>query len=510
MRWKKLCRRRQDEMIAKEMIPEKILAELLLASHGPGGDFSGSPVVCDSRSITPGAIFAAIPGTRNDGTNFIPQAVAAGAVAVLHQFPLDDYPPEITFYHVSDVRKAFSLLCRHRCGKPDESMRIYGVTGTNGKTTSVYLLRHLLDHADIPCGLVSTVEYHNGIHVSNSTHTTPDPQTLFPLLATMKANGCQAAAMEFSSHALAQKRLHGLQLRGAIFTNLTGDHLDYHHDMENYYQAKKELFTTMIIPGGIAAVNIDSPAGKRLVEELAIERPDLKLPTFGRHKDSGWRISEEYCDIEKCSFILSNALQAFQVQFPLTGAYNISNLAGVLTLMLCDGIPVEAINNALSEPLQVPGRLEKFTSPSGAHFFVDYAHTDDALANVLQTLKQFAAKRLIVVFGAGGDRDKSKRPRMGQRAAEFADFIILTSDNPRSEDPLEIMAGIAAGIPDDFRYEAIISRTEALRRAVNIAQNGDIVLVAGKGHENYQEIKGTKHHFDDREVLQHLFTLITG
>lgn len=492
-------------MAVREMNPGKILADILLSCHGPGGDFADAPVVCDSRQVSPGAIFAAICGTRSDGSDFIPEAVAAGAAAVICQTPLSDYPPEITFYQVTDVRRAFSLLCRQRCGNPDESLRIYGVTGTNGKTTSAYLLRHLLNHAGLPCGLVSTVEYCDGMHTLAATHTTPDPQTLFPLLSAMKEYGQQAAAMEFSSHALAQKRLAGLQVRGAVFTNLTGDHLDYHQDMESYYQAKKELFTTMLVPGGIAAVNVDSPAGKRLAGELALERPDLRIPTFGRQEDSGWRISEESSDIGQCSFVLSNALQAYQVQFPLPGAYNISNLAGVLTLLLCDGIPAEAVNRALSCELQIPGRLERLTSPSGAHFFVDYAHTDDALANVLQTLKQFSPVKLTALFGAGGDRDRSKRPRMGAKAAQIADRIILTSDNPRSENPLEIMAEIASGIPDDYAFEAIVSREEALRRAVMTSGAGDIVLVAGKGHENYQEIKGVKHHFDDREVLRHLF-----
>lgn len=485
--------------------PEQLFGDLLLEKHGSAEFLPDADAVSDSRMVTLNSIYAAITGTKVDGHNYIPEALLAGASAVIHSAQLDNYPENILFCRVADVRQAYSLLCRHRNGNPDEKLRIYGITGTNGKTTSAYLLRHLLNHADIPCGLVSTVEFSDGKNSRPPTHTTPDPQTFFPLLKRMTENDLQAAAMEFSSHSLDQKRLCGVALRGAIFTNLTGDHLDYHRDMENYYQAKKQLFTDYIIPGGIAAINLDSPDGERLARELANERPDLKIPTFGRSPASGWRISETSSDIDGCSFVLSNALQAFQVKFPLPGEYNISNLAGVLTLLLCDGIAPEAINNALSTAFSVPGRLEKFTSPDGANFFVDYAHTDDALDNVLYTLKKLCKGKLIALFGAGGDRDKSKRPRMGEAAAALADKLIITSDNPRSEEPLAIIADILSGVPENTLYEVIVDRGAAIARAVEIAGKDDIVLIAGKGHENYQEIKGVKYHFDDREVLQKLF-----
>jgi UDP-N-acetylmuramoyl-L-alanyl-D-glutamate--2,6-diaminopimelate ligase len=275
--------------------------------------------------------------------------------------------------------------------------------------------------------------------------------------------------------------------------------------MVNYYQAKKLLFTDYIKTGGIAAINIDTPDGVRLSRELANERPDLKIPTFGKSENSGWRISESSSDINGCSFVLSNALQAFQVNFPLAGDYNISNLAGVLTLLLCDGVTPAAIDAGLSTQFAVPGRLEKLSAPNGATFFVDYAHTDDALSNVLSTLKKVAPKRVIALFGAGGDRDKSKRPRMGKAASSIADMLIITSDNPRSEEPLEIMAEIASGIPENRPFEAIVDRRNALHRAVEIADAGDIVLVAGKGHENYQEINGVKHAFSDLQVISDCF-----
>ena len=346
------------------------------------------------------------------------------------------------------------------------------------------------------------MEYDDGCDRMPPTHTTPDPQTLFPLLAAMRDHGLRAAAMEFSSHALAQKRLSGIRLHGGIFTNLTGDHLDFHGDMEHYYQAKKTLFTELIEPGGVAAVNIDDPAGARLAGELTAERPDLKIPTFGVRSGAGWRISEMESDANGCRFVLSNAQQAYHTEFPLPGEYNIHNLAGVLTLLLCDGIAPEAVDAALAVPLTVPGRLEKIAAPGGACFFVDYAHTDDALTNVLRTLRPLCRNRLIAVFGAGGDRDRSKRPRMGQAAAQGADKLIITSDNPRSEDPLEIIAQIVSGLPNTCDYEVIADRAAALRRAAEIAGPGDVVLVAGKGHETYQEIRGVRHHFDDREMLR--------
>ena len=487
------------------LLPENVFGPLLTAIRGSNAIPGGVAAVCDSREVTPGSIFAAIPGVSSDGSTFIPDAIAAGAAVIIHQYDLPDYPENVTFFQVSDVRQAYSLLIRRICGDPDKKLRIYGITGTNGKTTSAYLLRHLLNCADVPCGLISTVEYDDGKNITPPTHTTPAPQTLFPLLEAMVKNSLRAAAMEFSSHALDQKRLHGITLRGAIFTNLTGDHLDYHRDMESYYQAKKTLFTDLLCHKGIAAINIDTADGERLAGELAIERPDLQIPTFGKKADAGWRISEAGSDLNGCRFVLSNAVQAFEVIFPLSGEYNISNLAGVLTLLLCDGISPESINQALNLPMSVPGRLEKLTAPDGANFFVDYAHTDDALRNVLTTLRKCCSGKLIAVFGAGGNRDKSKRPRMGQVAAETADHLIVTSDNPRSERPEDIISDIVAGIPAGSSFETVVSREDAIIRAVNMAQKDDVVLIAGKGHENYQEINGVKIHFDDREILRKLF-----
>ncbi len=489
---------------------KKVLGEIFSVCNEEDVLLPFTPIETDSRKVVPGVIFVAIPGVKHDGRVFIAEAIQKGASAIVCSGEKDPQIPDakkVIWCKVSSARNAASRLYRHFYGYPDEKLRIYGVTGTNGKTTSAYLLKHILESAEKNCGLVSTVEFFNGRISRPATHTTPDPQTLFALFQEMLDNGTDCAAMEFSSHALAQKRLDNLQIRGAIFTNLTGDHLDFHLNMENYFAAKKTLFSEMLQVGGIAAINIDDPAGIMLLEELEQLRPDLRLPTFGRNPEAGWRISETSSDESGCRFILSNADQAFEVSFPLPGEYNISNLAGAITLLLCDGISPKAVNEALQRELIVPGRLEKFVSPAGAVFFVDYAHTDDALRNVLETLKKMCRKRLIAVFGAGGERDRSKRPRMGAVAAEIADHVIVTSDNPRSESPEEIIAEICSGIPENStaEVEKIPLRQQAVERAVKVAGEGDIVLIAGKGHETYQEINGIKHHFDDREILQKYF-----
>ena len=492
---------------------KKVLGEIFSICNEEDVLLPASQIETDSRKVVPGVIFVAVPGVKCDGRTFIAEAIQKGAAAIVCSGDKDPQIPgaeKVIWCKVTSARNAVSRLYRHFYGYPDEKMRIYGVTGTNGKTTSAYLLKHILESAEKSCGLVSTVEFYNGSSSCPATHTTPDPKTFFALLKEMQENNTGCAAMEFSSHALAQKRLDNLKIRGAIFTNLTGDHLDFHLNMENYFAAKKTLFSEMLQIGGVAAINIDDPAGIMLFEELKKLRPDLLLPTFGRNPEAGWRISESSSDESGCRFVLSNADQAFEVSFPLSGEYNISNLAGVITLLLCDGVAPEAVNAALQKPLTVPGRLEKFVSPTGAVFFVDYAHTDDALRNVLDTVKKMCRGKLITLFGCGGERDRSKRPRMGAVAAEIADHVIITSDNPRSESPEAIIAEICSGIPENptAEVEKIPLRQQAIEQAVKLAGKGDIVLIAGKGHETYQEINGVRHHFDDREVLQKLFSSV--
>ena len=311
--------------------------------------------------------------------------------------------------------------------------------------------------------------------------------------------------MELSSHSLDQQRAAGLKFRCAIFTNLTGDHLDYHGNMENYYRCKKQLFTGLLDEAGSAVINLDDPYGQRLAAEIGSSGVKVcgfsAIPGRGRYLLREWRTGEA-----GSTFVIDDGDMQLPVSCSLCGMHNIYNCAGAVIAALAGGIPPEVLVPAVSElKLQVPGRLERLVSPAGAGFYIDYAHTHDAIGRVLEALRPVTEKRLIILFGAGGDRDRTKRPKMGEAAAAGADHIILTSDNPRSEDPETIMAEVASGIPPKFPCQRICDRREALRCAVRLAGAGDTVLVAGKGHEDYQEINGVRHHFSDRETLLQIF-----
>ncbi len=479
---------------------EKVLGELLIARCGFHGNAARGRVVNDSRKVLPGDVFVAIPGTVSDGHNYIDAAIKARAQVVIHQHPLSHYEPATTYLMVTNTRLAYARCCREFCGRPDEKLPLFGVTGTNGKTTTVYLIEHLLREGGRSCGLVSTGETRDGKVVRPADCTTPEAGTLFPLLAEMLRNRMAAAAMELSSHALDQGRVAGARFRVAIFTNLSGDHLDYHHDMEHYYQAKRRLFTEQLSSKGAAVINVNDPYGARLAEELS---GDVKLITFGGpDSDAKWHITNVELSADGVKFRLEGRSSAFDVASNLIGEHNICNLAGAILAVREFGLKPDEIDRALAVPIQVPGRLERIDSQMGFPVYVDYAHTDDALSRVLEILRRITARRVIVVFGAGGDRDRTKRPRMGRAAAEAADRIVLTSDNPRSENPESIIREIASGIPEGVAYEVEPDRGRAIRRAIQLAEPGDVVLVAGKGHESYQEICGVRHPFDDRKAVK--------
>ena len=464
-------------------------------------DFPLTPaIVNDSRQVAPGGVFIAIPGWNFDGHDYIDEALARGAAAILHERPLDAYRPDVAYFQCSSTALAQGLIWRAFYEAPDDDIEVLGVTGTNGKTTTAFLLEHIFTHAGRPCGLISTVEYRDGKTRCESTNTTPGARRIYGLLAAMRDNGLRAAAMELSSHALDQKRAAGLRLAAGIFTNLTGDHLDYHGDMEHYYLAKRKMFTELLRPDGCAVVNVDDAYGARLARELAGR---CRVETFGACGAAKWRITDMELAADHAAFRLESDDAAYDVSSNLIGAHNVHNLAGVVLAALARGVDPAAIDRALRERIVVPGRLESWHRSDGAAFFVDYAHTDDALENVLSTLRPLTRNRLAVVFGAGGNRDRTKRPRMG-RAASAADMLIVTTDNPRNEDPAAIIDEIVAGIPAGTKYEVVIDRREAIRRAFELAEPGDCVLVAGKGHEDYQEIAGVKHHFSDREILTEL------
>ena len=472
-----------------------ILKEILIETRGRDVPFIFD-VVTDSRKLSAGCIFVAVPGSRFDGHDFVIEAEKTASV-IVHSRPLQSYRQNITYYLVSDASAAAALLFREKYGRPDTALDLFGVTGTNGKTTTAFILKHLLEN----CGLLSTVAFCDGKEEIPATHTTPDPETLFCMLKRMGDNHLSAAALELSSHALHQNRARGTRFRAAIFTNLTGDHLDYHHDMESYYQAKKSFFTQLLAPDGIAVINTDDPSGSRLAQEL---KNLCRVVTFGT-SDANWLIKKLHTTRSGMTFELVSEKTVHSVETNLAGAYNAFNLAGAILAVLDYGISFDRIACKLHQKITVPGRLQFLDAPTGAAFAVDFAHTDDALTNVLSTLRPLTENRLFCVFGAGGNRDKTKRPRMGKAAAENADYLIVTSDNPRTETPEDIIRDIIAGIPPESCFEVQSDRRAAIRRAFELAGPGDIVLIAGKGHENYQEINGVKYPFSDTEVVTDCF-----
>ncbi|MBR7140293.1 MAG: UDP-N-acetylmuramoyl-L-alanyl-D-glutamate--2,6-diaminopimelate ligase [Lentisphaeria bacterium] len=478
-------------------ICKKILGELLAAEYHVRS--LPSSFTADSRKVVPGTGFAAIPGSRMDGHDFIPAALEKGASLIMMEKELP-LPPGTPALLVRDCAAAFALMVRHCAGEPDLSLELMGVTGTNGKTTTAFLLEHIFNASRRPCGLISTVEYRTGAGIVPGDRTTPDSETLFGLFKSMKESGLKYAAMELSSHSLVQNRAAGIKLRAAIFTNLTGDHLDYHGNMENYYQAKKRLFTDFLHPQGMAVINTDDPGGARLSEEL---EGICRCVTFSSGKKSDCRIKDIRLERDGAAFVLEHPLYGeLPLSSNLTGFYNIQNLAGAAIAALECGIAPEELLGALKKKIRVPGRLEAFQLSGGGCVYVDYAHTDDALINVLKTLRNITPGKLYVLFGAGGDRDRTKRPRMGKAAAVNADFLFVTSDNPRSEEPEKIIEEILTGVPAGTSCQVIPDRAEAIRKALEMTGAGDSLLIAGKGHETYQEIKGEKLHFSDMEEIE--------
>ena len=467
-----------------------------------------STVVNDSRRIVPGCIFCAIAGARQDGHEYLQSAVDKGAAAlVIHQDFQGTVPENIPVIRVRDSYFAWSCLCETAYGKPADSLRLHTVTGTNGKTSIAFLLHYFLkQQKDRTCAMFTTVlcDTCDPAGPEGSTHTMPDAEQLQKLLLRCVHNGAKDVVLESSSHGLHQHRIGTAGFSSAIFTNLTGDHLDYHKNMESYYQAKKSLFSGMMLPDAPVVINIDDDWGKRLASELEAEKVPVQIFTLSKKQDASCRICnftlfENHTRIE---FTLNQ--KSWILESPLAGEHNVYNMLSALTAGAALGIPCEQlIESAISAP-PAPGRLEAFCLPSGANAYVDYAHTDDALYRVLEALQNLKKEnsRIITVFGCGGNRDVSKRPRMGKAAVRSSDVVFLTSDNPRFEDPEQILRDIEQGIPAGKEYFRIPDRAEAIRQAVALSRQNDLILIAGKGHEDYQEIQGIKHHFDDREQIR--------
>lgn len=455
-------------------------------------------IAYDSRKVAPGIAFVAISGTAADGHKFIPQAIESGASAIVAETaPPDDV--KVPWIHVRQSRIALADLAAAFHGHPASSMLMAGVTGTNGKTTIGFLLHHILNSAHMRAGLLGTVLYDLGGEQVPATHTTPESLEIQALLASMKGNGCRAAVMEVSSHALAQQRVHGLNFGAAIFTNLTQDHLDYHGTMEEYFQAKTLLFQAVADAGkGQMIINSDDAWGRKLVTQFESTGRVTKFG-FGVHAD--FQATDVRYDLTGTTFELSARGRSFLVRLPLIGDFNVYNALASIAAAHALGLNLRESINHLKVAPQVPGRLERIVESSAVQIFVDYAHTPDALDNVLRTLRALRPRRIITVFGCGGDRDRTKRPRMARAAEDGSDICVLTSDNPRSEDPATIIADARKGFVRTGHLE-IADRKTAIRTAIENAWDGDIVLIAGKGHETYQEVRGVRTPFDDRRIAR--------
>ena len=489
----------------------------------------------DSRAVEPGFLFAALRGERRDGLEFVDQALARGAAAILASRPAGALAGKAAWVEVADDRLGLALMARNYYGRPDQRMTLLGVTGTNGKTTVAWILESVLREAGLKPCLFGTVAYRFGRDEIKAERTTPESLDLFRHLDRFAAAGSRSCAMEVSSHALAMRRVAGLSFQAAVFTNLTQDHLDYHGTMERYLEAKAILFRGLA-PTAVAVLNADDPASERLRALTA-----ARVVTFGESAGADVRIIEREVSATGTRIALAigpgvepaasgarpaaavagatraaptaGAGATLRFDSPLLGAPNARNLAAAAAAALALGLPRADVARGLEAATGVPGRFERVDDGAPFLVLVDYAHTDDALANALRTVRDLSPRRVITVFGCGGDRDRAKRPKMGFAAASLSDVVIVTSDNPRSEDPKAIIEDILPGVRKalggderaampEGRVVVEPDRREAIRRAIALARDGDCVLIAGKGHETYQILGERTVPFDDRQVAR--------
>ena len=453
----------------------------------------------DSRRVKPGSLFIALRGEKVDGSQFVEQAIAAGAEAVVSEAA--EFRTRATNVVVADARVALADLAAAFYQHPARALKIAGVTGTNGKTTTAFLLKHICEATMHRCGLIGTVRYEVGDRILPAARTTPESLDLHDLLWQMRSAGCKAVAMEVSSHALMQERVRGVEFDAAIFTNLTQDHLDYHKTMDAYFEAKARLFSGLakqMKKKGKAVINLDDRYGALLAGRFGKEIPVI---TYGVGALADFRASNVRIDFSGTSYQLDAGGKSYLVRLPQIGQFNVYNSLAALAGAHALGVEVRSGVLALANAPAVPGRLEAVPAQRKFRVFVDYAHTDDALQNVIKTCRELNPARLIVVFGCGGSRDKTKRPRMGAVVSQHADFSIVTSDNPRKEDPLAIIGDIKPGMTRGT-YEVIVDRKEAIFKAIAMAEPRDIILIAGKGHETYQEFADHTAPFDDVAVAR--------
>ncbi len=458
-----------------------------------------SALTFDSRKVTPGSMFVAVRGTAVDGHSFIPLLEHSGVAAIVCEKLPEIILPGITYIVVENSAIALGLLSSEWFGHPSRKLSLVGVTGTNGKTTTATLIYEMARLMGLKAGLLSTVCNYIETEAIHATQTTPDAYSINELLDRMVKAGCSIPAMEVSSHAAHQHRIAGLQFAGGVFSNLTRDHLDYHKTVQAYLEAKKSFFDGLPAEA-FALVNIDDKVGRVMLQNCAARHYTYSLRSLA---DFTGRIIESRLD----GTLLS--LNGHEVETLFTGRFNAYNLTAVFGACCLLGWPEDQVLKNVSRLVPVAGRFQAVRSPKGVVAIVDYAHTPDAVVNVLEAIREVGPKRIITVVGCGGNRDAGKRPIMASEAASLSDRVILTSDNPRFEDPEAILAEMAAGLDATQRANALIitDRREAIRTAVALGQAGDVILIAGKGHEDYQEIQGVKHHFDDREEVIAAFAL---
>ncbi len=481
----------------------KTLRELIagLEIHGTEGNLSVlvSGIQFDSRNVKPGDLFVAVKGSHVDGHQYILKAVEMGAVAVVCELVPENIPSGVVLVKMAGTQVNLGKMAAAFYDFPSANLKVVGVTGTNGKTTIASLLYKTFTLLGYQVGLISTIKYYVGKEDFPATHTTPDALQIQELMAKMVEAGCQYCFMEVSSHALDQDRTSGIEFDGGIFTNLTHDHLDYHLTFAEYLKAKKKFFD-QLSQSAFALINADDKNGMVMLQNTKASKQTYSLRSLANFH---CKVIEKHFD----GMLLN--IGGHEVWTHFTGVFNASNLMAVMGASILLGVEEEDILRILSELRPVSGRFEIIRSPEGKYAVVDYAHTPDAIQNVLSGITEIRTgnEQIITVVGAGGDRDKSKRPEMAFEAAKQSDKVILTSDNPRSEEPEQILADMEAGIEAHQKHKvlSIVNRREAIKTACMLAKPGDIILIAGKGHEDYQEIKGVKYHFDDKEVINELF-----
>lgn len=490
----RLKHQRLDVMVAA-MAAEAVVGPL-------NRDVAG--VTCDSRQVRPDVLFVAVAGADKDGWIFVNEAIKRGATVVVSEHePPTHGAKQVTFIRVANARIALAQAACRFYDEPARLLKMVGITGTNGKTTAAYLIAQLFEAANLPTGLISTVEYRIGTRSIPASQTTPDAPQLQLLLSQMVAGGCRCAVMEVSSHSLDQHRVAGIDYDIAVFTNLTRDHLDYHRSMAAYFAAKRRLFETLGrgTKPAVAVINRDDEWGRKLPSVLGGRAAVL---SYGVQSGADVMADDITLSPGGTAFTACTPWGKAGIRMGLMGRHNVYNALAALAVGGMSGVPLESMASQLGLPVMVPGRLQAVANDRGFQVFVDYAHTDDALSNVLGALREVCHNRLLVVFGCGGNRDTGKRAVMGAAAARLADYTVLTSDNPRKEDPMAIIAQIQCGFTDAGRCEVVVDREQAIRRVFELARSGDIVLIAGKGHETYQEFADKKIPFDDREVARRI------